>query len=1087
MKTRKICSILLLVALAISTLVSCGAATPLMKAQVDPSVYPDEAIASDVAISAGLGDIRVMSLNLQNTMSSDAQLKENRYLAVVGQIQDYAPTLLGVQEDGAHWNTQLTKYLVTNGSYKRINSTVVTSEYCSIYYDASVLGTPIASGANYLSYDGTQGSKWSLKWSEIPAEIKTALNMTEYYYKQGKTGPIYNSDSEKTEAVSVLTARMMSYGIFELNGQKFLYVNTHLTHRSQNSGPAVDYPAYLQLRELARMKEWDILHSNVTKLLEKHGDMPVVITGDLNEVPGSASYNHYATYYDNASKLAKLRKGPDGSWNAGFSKDTTDKDGNIKYNNGALLSSIKTTENQASSTLDYCFISPNDFTVEQFQVAENSQYITNSKGESGYVYVSDHLAIVADLSFGKDEDAPTITLQKPGAETSKISYYDEKKGPDISWFDASKDPNYEGTYTLTTANQLAGFIELRQDNKVASCKMTIKLEANMVFNQLKDGLSSLDLVDDWKSIVYNWRELGSSYLFEGIFDGQGHYISGVYLRPTGSYRGMLGVLGNATVKNFSLVNSYMDNSKLARDRNYFGTVASRVEANKTAIFENVYSDAILKQANEYNLSYSGGLIGAALENSSVEFSYCTYAGQLDLADGDKVGGLIGSIYSNSTVTFTNCVNAGLVIGKKYTGGLIGISSASTLYINNCANIGDVVGDRCSGGLIGTLQNCKDLIIANCAVMANLDFSSIGAGGTAENPVSVPAGCQVGGIIGRTYAVDGHVSGISLSGTMKGATNIKTSLDKGSDDVTTNYLASGGIVGFNSKYADDETVFTGEDFVYSHIHFDTILVSMKMIDVGSYLGGTRDTPINAKFSKISYRDIIYDEDKYEAAKASSDVANLWGARIDKDRYIDAEKNDQLSNPWAASTSVLYTAEGLNAKTDASGEKINYTTSRAKYTTWQQVNGGVLVPTVALRDLMQSAMKTDDLFVLSYQTKENAENATLTDYRFVSVMKNTGLPAVGYYVTLSYINAEGDRVVREEIAYCAKVYRSINGGDQTYAASQYGGDYLFTLVLEGVPAQGDGVKDLMITVQPFAAEKSGEEILVTDYRAKTYVLN
>ncbi|MBE6628357.1 MAG: hypothetical protein E7629_05460 [Ruminococcaceae bacterium] len=267
MRQRRACSLLLLVAMLVSTLASCGFAAPLMKGSVALSEYPDDAQAENVGISTNLGDIRVMSLNLQNEVSSDATLKENRYLAVSDQIQDYMPTLLGLQEDGSHWNTYLSSVLVSNGKYKRINNTASTSEFCSIYYDSSVLGQPIASGANYLSHDGTKESKYSLTWDEIPADIKKALNMTESYYKSGKTGPIYNSDKDATEAVSVLTARLMTYGIFELNGQKFLYVNTHLTHRSQNSGPAVDYPEYLQLRQLARMKEWDIIHSNVTKLL----------------------------------------------------------------------------------------------------------------------------------------------------------------------------------------------------------------------------------------------------------------------------------------------------------------------------------------------------------------------------------------------------------------------------------------------------------------------------------------------------------------------------------------------------------------------------------------------------------------------------------------------------------------------------------------------------------------------------------------------------------------------------------------------------------------------------------------------------
>lgn len=1079
MRLRSVCSLLLLVALLASTLVSCGFASPLTKRSVVLSEYPVSAQAENVGISTNLGDIRVMSFNLQNTMSSDTTLKENRYLAVSDQIQDYMPTLLGLQEDGSHWNTYLSSVLVSNGSYKRINNTASTSEFCSIYYDSSVLGKPIASGANYLSHDGTKESKYSLTWDEIPADIKKELNMTESYYKSGKTGLIYNSDKNATEAVGVLTARLMTYGIFELNGQKFLYVNTHLTHRSQNSGPAVDYPEFLQLRELARIKEWDIIHSNVTKLLKQYGDMPVIITGDLNEVPGSASYNHYATHYDNAAKLAKLRKGPDGSWNAGFSKSE----------NGKLFSSIKNTDNQASSTLDYCFISPNDFTVEQFQVAENSQYITNSEGKKGYVYVSDHLAIVTDLSFGVEKGP--MALQKPGSEKegSKISYYSGK--PDTSWFDI-KNPLPE--YVLTTADQLMGFIYIRKNITKDTYffeDVTIKLGANMVINQLKDGIRELAGPEDLKT-DYIWSTLDSSYHFKGILDGQGHYISGVLFEAGGSgAKGLFGGIGgNAEIKNFSLVNTYMTTVYKNTGKNRMGSVAAIVASGSDVTFYNIESSAIIVPPSEDAQVFDqvGGILGqASSKDGIITFDHCTFSGEI-LVEGSSVGGIVGHVgHSSVSVRMSNCINAGKINANKYVGGLIGFAKAKSLYVNNCANIGDVTAGRCSGGLIGTISQCPDLIIADCAVSANLDFSSIGNGGTAENPVSVPAGCQVGGLIGRTYDVDGHVSGISLSGTMRGAANIVTSLDKGTNDVTSNYLASGAIVGFNSCYADDATVMQGEaeDRVFSHIHFDTILVSMEMTDVGSYLGGTRDTPINSKFSKISWRNVIYDQDKFEA----SVVSTLWGARIDRDRYINSsgEANDQIFTPWAASTAVLHTAEGLNAKINDSGKTINYTTSRAKFTTWQKVSGGVLVPTVALRDLIQSAVKTEDLFVQGYQTKANAENAALTDYRFVSVMKDTGVPAIGYHVTISYLNAAGEKVKNEQTVYCPNVYTKIKGGNEVYEASKLGGDYLFTLVIEGVPATGTTANDITVTVQPFGAEKNGAEILFTDYRAMTYVLN
>ncbi|MBQ8439741.1 MAG: hypothetical protein IJX19_03675 [Clostridia bacterium] len=710
--------------------------------------------------------------------------------------------------------------------------------------------------------------------------------------------------------------------------------------------------------------------------------------------------------------------------------------------------------------------------------------------------VSDHLAIITDLSFGK-ENAP-MTLEKPGAEKSTISYYDSTKELDFSWFNDEwiNNPDKEYEVTLTTANQLAAFIYYRQNDdrfkkNYFFDNVTIKLGANMVFNKLMEGVSKPSSLNDFQTQNL-WTALNSAYLFNGVFDGQGHYISGVILQcGSGGAKGLLGALGgNAEIKNFSLVNTYMT-TPTDTGKYRMGSIAAIVSADSNVLFHNIESDAIIVPPSDSAPSFNsvGGILGYIGTASTVLFDHCTFSGKIVVnGTGEKIGGIVGRLENSSAnVTLSNCINAGEIKGDKYVGGLIGYANAASLYVNNCANIGNITAGRCSGGLIGTISTCPDLIIANCAVAADLDFSQIGAGGTAETPVEVPAGCQVGGLIGRTYYVDGHISGISLSGSLKGATNIVTGLDtclEGDGNYTGDYnhLAAGGIIGFNAYYATDDAVKSGST-KKSHIHIDTVLVSMEVTNVDSYLGGARELAINSSNSKVSYNAIIYDVEKF----AASGLENLWGYRVDKDRILTHknEINSQIATPIAYSTAGLYTGKDLGNKTDGNGNAINYYTWKAKFTTWQKVNGGVLVPTVDLSSAIHAAMKTDDLFVLSYQTKANAEDADLTDFRFVSVMKDTGLPAVGYHVTMSYINREGERASITETVYCSTVYTSIKGGNETYEASTYGGDYIFTLVIGGVPVKT--AEDIIVTLQPFAAEQDGEEILFTDYRAMTYALN
>ena len=247
MKLKKICSVLLLISVLFSTLVSCGA---MKRGALLLEAYPDETQVSDAAFLSGLGDLRVMSYNVLTTMSSNSTNKQNRYQAVLQEIQGYAPTLLGMQEDSWHWHEFLKEHLVANGSYKRINSSVAgAAEYCSIYYDTAVLGEPIASGAYYLTHSGKSGAN-ALKWEDVPQRHRDALAMTqESHMRSNHAISCYIDGKLYTENDSVLDVRLMSYGIFELNGQRFLYVNTHLQHRSQNGKLATNIPEFLELRE----------------------------------------------------------------------------------------------------------------------------------------------------------------------------------------------------------------------------------------------------------------------------------------------------------------------------------------------------------------------------------------------------------------------------------------------------------------------------------------------------------------------------------------------------------------------------------------------------------------------------------------------------------------------------------------------------------------------------------------------------------------------------------------------------------------------------------------------------------------------
>lgn len=1124
MNIKKIVSVLLLVTLMLSTLSSCGLARRREQGALALEDYATDAVAQSLAASSGLGDVRVMSFNIRGDLP-DPNAGASRKEALVREIKSHAPDLLGVQEDNSTWNTYLTQQLVTGGSYLRIYDTNVNSsgEYCSIYYNEELFelvadqnGTYDPSGSRYLTHNGTKNAK-ALTWEEVPQQHRTALNMssasdmgsnhTIYFYKPGDL-------TRYSEEDAVLDTRLMTYGVFKIKGtdKVFLYVNTHLQHRSQTGDIATYVPEFLDLRERERIKEWNILEGYINGILAEYGDIPVFITGDMNEVMGSASYDRFTTNFDNSSLLAEIYKGPDGTWNAAYnSGSVTAADGSVVDGDSGPVVTIREKDRASSSTLDYCFLSKGDFSVKQYQVGDGRVLATGET--SKYVYTSDHRAVIVDLTIGKEADDTPMTLQMPGRETGTPSYYSGTTN--ISWYPGDPAEGQTATYTLTTADQLMGFVELRA-KRVNSAPaytfkgVTIQLGANMVINP---GSVEEILAANSKT---KWSEMNSANVFYGVFDGQGHYISGAYLEASSGARGFFGAVGGeAEIKNVAMVNSYIRTAN-QNGKNRLGIISPLVAANSSVTFYNIYADAVVAEHPSYPFSIVGGIVGQITgSNSNIVIDHCVVAGSITMR-GDYVGGIVGSISeSSANVSIMNCVNLASVNGGNYTGGLIGYAKAKELNVNNCVNLGDVNGLRMSGGLVGTVsgtfkrsradtdedttatikktiteQHRTVFNITNCVVNADLDFSAIA---TKCSETDVKSGCQVGGLVGRLYMVDGYVTGCTVAGSMKATTNITTAYKS---NTTGTAYASGALVGYTSWYADsvnqkDDSGFVSSGdlvrkYQNSYVHFDHILVSMEMTAVECYLGGSRDAPINSSFSKISYFYIVYDAQKAQGM-------TLWGTRTDKNRNIasSGEINDQISNIYGVSTYRLLTGEGFADKVSfATGAVINYYPWQASFSEWSVVNGMAMVRTPAQKALLEKALALADLWVLDEcQTRTNLENPAATDYRFVAAIRNAAHQAYGFNVTISYMDGE-TRIVRNETVYCGYIYTAIKGktatnADITYTASDYEAKYLATLTIEGVP---NNVSNILVEIEAFAADKSGTVITTWDNNPTTaFVLN
>jgi len=256
--------------------------------------------------------------------------------------------------------------------------------------------------------------------------------------------------------------------------------------------------------------------------------------------------------------------------------------------------------------------------------------------------------------------------------TKEADWYTKEEAiiADTSWYSASATE-----FVLTTPAQVYGLSNLSQSEASFSGK-TIKLGSDIALNSGK--------AKDWaeKAPLNNWIPIGFGVSFAGIFDGQGHTISGMYINTANNYVGFIGKTTTAAVvKDFSIKNSYVNSTHShAQAGSIIGQPAGTVSG--------IYSDAIVKTTG----NYTGGMFGRVISN--VTISSCWYDGTFTAANR-FAGGILGHVASNTT-NITNCLNTGKVVSTvahnyPHVGGMIGAieGTGSVANVTNCLNTGKI--------------------------------------------------------------------------------------------------------------------------------------------------------------------------------------------------------------------------------------------------------------------------------------------------------------------------------------------------------------------------------------------------------------
>lgn len=136
--------------------------------------------------------------------------------------------------------------------------------------------------------------------------------------------------SDTPEVVGSITwghplPRMATWGLFETveGGRRFYAFNTHLPYRDED--------------EAARTKGAALI---LTRIKAMAGDLPVVLSGDFNTIPGSAAFQTLGTQLKDAWTSAATREGPEKTFH-GFT-GTPDKRIDWIFTRGFAVRRVRT-------------------------------------------------------------------------------------------------------------------------------------------------------------------------------------------------------------------------------------------------------------------------------------------------------------------------------------------------------------------------------------------------------------------------------------------------------------------------------------------------------------------------------------------------------------------------------------------------------------------------------------------------------------------------------------------------------------------------------------------------------------------------
>lgn len=313
--------------------------------------------------------------------------------------------------------------------------------------------------------------------------------------------------------------------------------------------------------------------------------------------------------------------------------------------------------------------------------------------------------------------------------------------------------------------------------------------------------------------------------YSGVFDGNNHTISGLYINNTDeNYVGLFGRLYNGTIKNLYVENSYI------LGRQFVGGIVG----DNTGCIENCHFNGQVIGTFEGVGGITGGNFGTikysstngeikGINNTVTESYYKTINNEKELVTISKnivcagVGGIVGGNYGELVNSFNQATisggenlggisgfNNGTIINTYNTGNIISITNTSYAYLGGIAGYNTTLGLVKDSYNTGLLQTSKHYI---GGITGFSEANGVTKIINCYNTGSVSGNMYVGGISGYNQI---KIENCYNTGTVSGTRNV------------------GGIAGFNrSKKAIIENCF----------NIGTICnTGTTNLDLGSLVGG-----------------------------------------------------------------------------------------------------------------------------------------------------------------------------------------------------------------------------------------------------------